>query len=136
MSAEDLVRILDELGQRLGPTGERAFALAVQYKVTCSLLWAIVSLVLLVGLAIAIVLAARYTQRAYQAEVERYEAGKGRWQGIRSGPDYSDYAFPWAIGGMLALFPVVTLFWVLVTSVITLLNPEYAALSDIIGAIR
>jgi hypothetical protein len=106
MNPDDLARILDELGQRLGPTGEYVFALAVRQVV--------IDAVLLLAFAAILVGSATYAWRAV-ARADSFDAAPLR---LIAGALY--LAATIAAAGALS----------------ALLNPEYAALRDILGAIR
>ena len=124
MNPDDLARILDELGQRLGPTGEHVFALAVQFKVTSAVIWLVASVVVLGAIATATAIGLRFTARQYR-EVK----ANGTYF------DSMDYGFPWLMGGIIAILPFLVASYTLIDSTITLANPEYAALRDIIRQI-
>ena len=116
MNPDDIARILDDLGQRLGPTGEYVFSLAVR-QVYIDALIATVFLVLPV-VACAVILPRTY-----------------RW--VMDAPDsYSsrEIAGVLTFAGLLCwlAFAVINAFLVIPD----VLNPEYAALRDILGAIR
>lgn len=135
MNADDLAKILDELGQRLGPTGEHVFQLAVrQVYIDAGLSLVVngVGLLFLIGFVVA---AAKFSIGRWRAEVAAYAEGKGRWSPIQRGPDMSDYLFAWVVGGFLWLIFVCGMILGLVAALSRVLNPEYAALRDIIGQI-
>ena len=115
MNADDLAKILDELGQRLGPTGEYVVQLAVRQVYV----EAIVTIVATALLAVAGLVVGPRIYRWYEAD-EPY--------GIRE--------MPTLVVGLL--FPIAMLVGITGTliAIPRLLNPEYAALRDIIGAIR
>jgi hypothetical protein len=55
VTPDDLARILDDLGERLGPAGEHAFALAVQHAAISAWLGVIAgSLLLILGVAVVV----------------------------------------------------------------------------------
>lgn len=120
MNPDDLARILDELGQRLGPTGEHVFQLAVRQVVidaTLGLAW---SIPVLIAVTIATVWGLRLSVRKYR---------------IAKANEPIDYFFPWLFAGM-AIFPVGgTAATVLLANLARIANPEYAALRDIIGSL-
>ena len=114
MTPEQLAQILDELGTRLGPTGQHVFELAVRQVYINA---AVVGIIFGVWLLITLV-----------AAVPAY-----RWS--QSGNSYSDRGFVlgtisvfWGIGGLL-------LFIMVVIYVPSIFNPEYAAIRDILSAI-
>ena len=132
MNADDLAKILDELGQRLGPTGERVFALAVQYQITSSLIWAIGSAIGLIAIAVGTVLCARLTIRNWRAAVAKTD--KNAY--FATDPDMADYVFPWLLGGSAFGIAALVLISVLTSSLVTLANPEYSALRGLIESIK
>jgi hypothetical protein len=107
MSPDDLARILDELGRRLGPAGEHVFALAVRQQIIEGTLLGIGGLILvIVGVIVAIV--ARRN-------------------------DYDNDGFiGWFGPGFCFLFGGV----LLAAALSQLLNPEYAAIRDLLKAVR
>lgn len=114
MNATDLAKILDELGQRLGPTGQRVFELAIRQVyidgVMAGLLLVIVAVVGIVG-----------GPRLY------------RWS---QGGSYGDRdIFLMIFGVCYALILFLAVINVLI-AVPALLNPEYAALRDLLAKIR
>jgi hypothetical protein len=115
VNPDDLIRILDELGKRLGPTGEYVFGLAVRQVY--------IEAVVGIGLfAFALMVGAIVIPRVY------------RWQQAdRSG--YSERGMIATIGGLLA---AMLLFGVTANAIFQLqnvLNPEYAALRAILGTV-
>jgi predicted PurR-regulated permease PerM len=112
VSAEDLARLLDELGQRLGPTGAHVFELAVWYKVTDAL----VGMVFGILLALLPWLLVRYV--------------RGRID------DHDDREFATTIAFVLAVACTVGGAMLVASDIITFLNPEYAALRDIVRTIK
>jgi hypothetical protein len=136
MNPDDLARILDELGQRLGPTGEYVFALAVRQVYIDAFLGLLVSIPVLIGVTLGTLWGIRASRRAWAADVKAYAEGKSRWSLIRNQPDLVDYAFPWLFGGMAIVVVGGVAGTLFAASLADLLNPEYAALRDIVGAIR
>ena len=130
MNPDDLARILDELGQRLGPTGEYVFALAVRQvaiDATIALAWSIPTLVALFA---ATAWGIRLTARRYAAA--KAVASDDRYSRV----DPMDYVFPWLFAGIGIVLVVCTAGLTFTYSLSRLLNPEYAALRDILGAIQ
>jgi hypothetical protein len=116
MTADELARILDELGRRLGPTGAHVFDLAVRQVYING----IVSLVLLGVVAIVGIVT---IPRAY------------KWSVADTNP-YGDRGMLVVMGG--AGYCLVVLLVVINAAVFVpaMLNPEYAALRDLLSAIR
>lgn len=133
MNPDDLTRILDEIGQRLGPSGEYVFALAVRQVVIDAVLtiaWVVPFLVLI---AAATAWAARFTLWHYrEAKAKADQKGSGIY---RDRVDISDYVLPWLLGSTLGTMVVGAVTLMLFTQISRLLNPEYAALRDILRAI-
>ena len=119
MNADDLAKILDELGQRLGPTGEHVFQLAVRQvyiDATIQIVFGGIALVLLTaiaGIGTRLLLA---------------------W--YRASQDITDAAFGVCLGLIVLGLPATFAAGAVATAAAKLLNPEYAALRDILGAIR
>ena len=115
MNADDLVRLLDELGQRLGPTGEYVFALAVRQVYVDAAIYIGAWLVVVIGLAIV----ARPLYRWTQDDRSSGERGLAA-----------------ALGAMCAGFVLVILTVAALLSLASLLNPEYAALRSLLGSVQ
>lgn len=113
MNPDDITRILDELGNRLGPAGQRAFELAVRYKVTDAIVGGLFGLAL-VSLS---VFGARWVYK------HEFNDPMDRDMAVLIG---------FLLAGIGALIGSVMVF----LDLVTLLNPEYSALRDIIGALR
>jgi uncharacterized protein involved in response to NO len=112
MNADDLAKILDELGKRLGPTGSHVFELAVR-QVYINAGTAVVCLAIVVALGwIA-------TPRLY------------RWQ-----QDGNDRDIVCAILGIVYGFVAVIVGLMALIAVPLVFNPEYAAIRDLIGQIK
>lgn len=137
MTADELARILDELGRRLGPAGEYAFGIAVRYQMTSALIWAIgagVTLALIIGV---VLWAARFTSRRWHADWAAYHERFPNGSTYRSDrPDSLDYLMPWMLGSLGIVLVGGGAAGTLLSSLVTVLNPEYAALRDLIGAVR
>lgn len=115
MNPEDVARILDELGERLGPAGEYVFQLAVR-QVYINALTSVVALVLVLALTAVV--------------VPRAE----RWRRDDTG-SYGDRGFvmAFAYGGWACVVGFVVL-WVFF-AVPSIFNAEYAAIRSILTAI-
>ena len=116
MNADELAKILDELGQRLGPTGEYVFALAVRQAyiegwtfVGVAVLFGLATLVGVIGSAVSIVRRPSDKDAGYYGAVVAMVSGLGF---VIASAFFFAYGLP------------------------KLLNPEYAALRDLIGTIR
>lgn len=107
MTADEIARILDVLGERLGPSGEYAFGLAVRYVLIDSAIWA--------GIAVIAIGVAVWLWR---------RAGRFSWDSDR------DAARAVAFG-VAALAGIV-----LAMSTSHVLNAEWHAISRLIGAVR
>lgn len=111
MNADEITRLLDELGKRLGPAGEHVFELAVRQQVIVSTMWLIgaslVALICLTILVSAIVYVVRHDDTA-------------------DGPFNA---------GAIALFLLIPTIVVAVLNIPTLLNPEYAAMVAILNTL-
>lgn len=113
MSPEDLAKLLDQLGQRLTPPAERAFALAVQYEVTTSLIWIVVSAAFIVAASLVVLRTVHWARRT----------------------DVDDPWFPASLLILGAGFVGIIAFLQLTFCFITLVNPEYTALKHLLQAV-
>ena len=73
MNPEDVGRILDEIGERIGPAGEYAFELAVRQQVIVGALWT-VFLAAVITLAATILIRSLRRVRSVEAIAEAVEA--------------------------------------------------------------
>lgn len=115
MNADDLAKILDELGRRLGPTGSHVFELAMrQIVINASISIGAFVILLVIGLVAA--------RPLY------------RWVQGNSTYGYRDMVAVVAV----ALYGITMLMvtWFAVAGFANLLNPEYAAIRDLLGAVR
>lgn len=113
MTPEEIARILDELGQRLGPAGQRVFELAVRQQLINGILTEIFGVVLL-SVAVVILIIIRRL-----------------WDSI----DSYDRDFVGVFGGLAIILLSLAGLLVLFMGASPLLNPEYAALHDLLYAI-
>ena len=111
MNADDIGKILDELGRRLGPAGSHVFELAVREQIIRGATWLVV---FVVGLALCL-----YARKAWIAD----------WQG--SGLSARGTLF---MAGAFMVF--VATIGLIAGGIGQLLNPEYAAIKDILGHIN
>ena len=117
MTADELARILDELGQRLGPTGEYVFALAVRQVYIDALIGlGVFAALLVIGLV----------------------AFRPIYRWAEDGNSYGDRGIVAILAGVFwALAVLMTgLNALFFDGLPSLLNPEYAALRDLLGTIR
>lgn len=129
MNPDDIARILDDLGQRLGPAGQYVFGLAVRQAFIDGLLQTGIAVVGLTVVGVVVLAAARISRRQWARE------SADKRDSYYSKPDILDYVFPWMLGGIGGVFAVGFLLILLMTGLLKLLNPEYAALTDILGRI-
>lgn len=119
MTPEELGRLLDELGQRIGPAGEYVFQLAVRQAIAEGVIGLITGLVLIAG---TIAISTKATRWVLRQEMGHYS-------------DAFDRAFPIAILSVPTAF-LLAMGWLLAADSITaLINPEYAAIRDILSRI-
>jgi hypothetical protein len=116
MSATDLAALLDELGRRLGPAGQHVFELAIR-QVYINAITAVVAVGLLLVVGVVSVPIAERWRTAENAD----SAGGRDFVLLLPGVFY--------IGAL-----VMALTWV-VSTVPAVLNPEYAAIQDILRSI-
>lgn len=132
MEPEDLARILDDLGQRLGPTGEYVFALAVRQVVidaSITLAWGIPTIL---AVTAVVVWAARFTRQRYAAAKAIEKPGGYSYERV----DLMNYVMPWLMFGFIGSIVLGTAGLAVTHQLGRLLNPEYAAIRDILGAVR
>lgn len=114
MDSTELSRLLDELGQRLGPTGEYVFALAVrQVYINAAVAAVLLTLVIALGVIAG--------PRIY------------RWQ--LHNPTYGSRDLVALIGALIYGILLVIVAPLAFIAIPNAFNPEYAALRDIIGAV-
>ena len=118
VNPDDLARILDELASRLGPGGEYVFGLAVRQALIDGIIGTVVGTVILLAAVVGIGKA----------------IGLSRSQ-LADNTEFMDVAFPWVFGGIIAMVPVGFGAMSLGSGLSKLLNPEYAALTDILSRI-
>lgn len=136
MTVTDLAALLDELGRRLGPAGQHVFELAVRQVYIDGIIRCIGSGVVAVVLLAAWLYIARWTRRRWSAEQALYADGKGRWSSIgQRGPDLFDYAYPFGFGSLFLGLAFLIALATVAGSLARLLNPEYAAIRDILAAV-
>jgi hypothetical protein len=113
MTPEQLGQFLDELGKRLGPAGDHVYQLAIRQVVISNA----------VGLAVAVAIFA-FT----------FFGVRFVWRRARDA-DSTDEGFLKVISSIGAIFGfLIGVIWA-GTCLVSLLNPEYAALRDILSAI-
>lgn len=117
MNAEDIAKILDELGERLGPVGSHVWELVVRQSIVdgaINVLWAIVMGVL----AVAAILVTRKLYKAAQKDA------------------YSDDDIFIAIfGGVITIGLAVWSLWCGMAALRSLLNPEWQAIQVLLQAL-
>lgn len=111
MNPEDIGPILDEIGERIGPAGEYAWELAVRWQVTAG----IIGLVASIAAIVAIGLFVRWVW-AKAKDADSYDRGPMR-------SISAAFGFLFVLGLMVPVWD----------SLLRLLNPEFAALRDLIG---
>jgi tellurite resistance protein TehA-like permease len=112
MDADELALILDELESRVEGPGKYLFDLAVREVLLTSILYLILFAVVATSLLYILYRIYRWSRVPH----ERYE----------------DREFPLVFGGLFILTVVIFGSWIAVSSIVRLLNPEYAAISDIL----
>jgi hypothetical protein len=115
VNPDDLARILDDLGERLGPTGEYLFELAVRQVYIEAATAAV--------LAVAWIAITAATVRPIYRWSQGDPNGHGGREMIAS------------IGGMTWCLLGVLILGMAAYAVPAILNPEYAALRNLLGAI-
>jgi hypothetical protein len=125
MNPEDVGRILDEIGERIGPAGSHVFELAIRQAI-------IDGSASLVAGVILIVVAVWAFRRARTAIYRKPEPDPNRGT-YYSSTDKMDEYFP--MGGVAAATGIVFILgiWTVYDGVTSLLNPEYAAIRDLLS---
>lgn len=114
MNADELARILDELGERLGPTGQYLMDLTVRQIVAEAMAW-------IIGGAVVVLILWAITVIAFR---------------VADLDDPADDLVAWAfLSGLVSLFVSAVFVPVLALNIIRLGNPEYAAIERIIGMV-
>lgn len=121
MNAAEIARILDMLGERLGPTGQYVFALAVRQQFIEGVMAAAV-LALILGLAV--LAQALWLKNCFEYDRKADERDRFGATGIVV-TSLAGWMIPFAC--LLAGLPY---------AVGKLLNPEYAAIRDLLDQIR
>lgn len=119
MNPDDIARILDDLGERIGPAGEYVFALAVRQVYIDGVLNIGLGL-LCIPVAVVVGLVCWRSWRS--ASTQGYGA-----------PDPFIYLM---FGGSAVVAALILALFAFASGLPKLLNPEYAAIRDILGAIR
>ena len=114
MKPEDIAKILDDLGQRLGPSGEYVFGLAVR-QVYVNGIAAFVMFGSLV--ALGLIIGSRFLRWGRDKE-----ASEVQW--------FASVILGLTYGTVVTIFAIGTFF-----DVRAMFNPEYAALSDLLSKI-
>lgn len=128
MHPEDVARILDDLGQRLGPAGEYVFGLAVRQAFIDGILGTLVGVGLFVGVLVIAVIGARHIRIEWARKCAQADS-------YSSADPVLGVGFPAAIGGLVLALPGGFAVVQLLVALPKLLNPEYAALMDILSRI-
>lgn len=131
MTPEQITNLLDQLGQRLGPAGQHIFDLAVRQVYIDAAIGLGFSLVALAITLWGTLKAVQFTKAHWVKAHEAYQNGTG----YSRKPDWDDYVIPWAFVGFVLFFVAGFLVWVALASLSSLLNPEYAALMNILRAV-
>lgn len=116
MDAEELSRLLDELGRRIGPTGEYVWQLAIRQVVIDSIAGMIFGTILLAVSAVTVVMTRRYVVK-------------------HADDHYFDAMFAWFFSGILWVSAGGFGLMLVGINITRLLNPEYSALRDLLERI-
>lgn len=114
MTPDQITQLLDQLGQRLGPTGQHAFELAVRYTITNAAIGFLFGLLLLVATAIFWIVVRRNRER------------------LHDGYDFEPVTFVGAIG---SIFTILFGVWFTFANLVDLLNPEYTAIRNLLESV-
>lgn len=120
MSPDDLSKILDELGQRLGPAGGHVFELAVRQAIIDGVMSLVGGVVYLAAFLVGVVLAVRITRRPASSDRDDFVTR-----------EMAPVLFL-LVGGIGALVAAVCA----LGGLSTLLNPEYAAIRDLLEHLK
>jgi hypothetical protein len=112
MDNEQIIQLLDKLGERLTPTASHVYEIAVRQAIIGGICYIALAGVLLALLVFTIKAARRTTGNHYDDDIIKFLAGIG-----------------------IIFFSIAALFS-LGTGITHLLNPEYAALSDLLILLR
>lgn len=123
MNPDDVAKILDELGKRLGPAGSHVFELAVRQQV-------IQGIITLATQGIVIALGLVAVAVGIWLHKKEIKAGTN-WP-----TDPTIGFFVSFVGGLVVGLALFMLLITLPTTITQLINPEYAAIKEILYAIR
>ena len=120
MNADDLGKILDELGQRLGPAGEHVYSVLVKQAQLVGAVQLALGMVLVILGMVAVAVITKLAQ-ADQAR--------------RADDDYLDSYDPtgYVFVGGLCLFPIGLGVALLALGFLAVFNPEYHAITDLLA---
>ena len=116
MKPDDILKVIDELGRRIGPTGQYVWRLLVHQKQLEGWTFGIASLLGLLAWAVFVVICIKMYRRPKK---DIYDTPEG-----------------WLYTAAMSSIFAVPVLIVLVFSVLTILNPEYYALTDLLKTIR
>ena len=119
MNADDLGKILDELGQRLGPAGEHVYSVLVKQAVVSGIVQVTAAIVVLALMTAAIVVTYKFAQHDAHRERTGYS---GQF-------DPTGYLL---LGGFVTVACVIFASVFFLLGVQALLNPEYQAIRDLL----
>ncbi len=113
-AAKSVDEVLTVLAERFGSTAEHLWGVMVAYHLTCAWVLLVTGMILLVvGVRVTVLIARFYRSEKY---------------------NYNQHDVGVAMGFLATGLTVTTGFLFVTINVITVLNPEYAALKDVLGA--
>jgi len=137
MDPTELAKALDELGQRIGPYGEAAWAILVRQMVIEGATGAMFYLLLIVLTVVASIVALKIGQRIRRDQLAMWELRVGDDNYYRSQkPKMESYWFAFGIWSAFAGMFLVVFAWALTQDLIKVFNPEYAALTQLLYLIK
>lgn len=129
MNPDDIIKLLDELGRRIGPTGQYVWQIAVKQASIDGWLTVSAGILLLLSIGLSFGVALLYSHKAWRSYRARKDAGGGGY--FDSPPGWE----PFIIAGMVSLFALIAGVISILVGISTLANPEYHALIDILQSL-
>ena len=127
MNPEDVGRILDEIGERIGPAGEYAWQLTVRQVYLEGILGTLIGGLVTAVLLVVTIGVPVYARRLYLRAKASYANGTGDPYRYNR-PSADNYGFPAGLVAMVSgfgfMFTGAWTYW----SALMLLNPEYHAM--------
>lgn len=139
MDSNEIIRLLDEVSVRLEGPAKYTFELVARRVAVEGLVATLGGAVILVGLVVAITIGARLSVAKYRRDYKNWEERVGDDEFKRSltykydKPDLDGYAFSWFIVAIPSAIVGFFLVGSILSGLIKLLTPEYAAIERVMS---